>query len=88
MNRLLAKGTPRLGSRFSRAERKMLNTRKEILVEALRGMPTICPPRVAVQSKANLQRIVDGALYRGDADPIRLAMQTALANARLTLPQF
>lgn len=58
---------------------------KPVLVEALRNVQTICPPRVSKQAKADLERIVRGALERDDNDPIRLAMQRALTDARATL---
>lgn len=68
--------------RQSRADRALAGWTKPLLILALRDMPTICPPRLTRQSKRDLERIVNGALFRDDADPVRLAMQRALADAR------
>ncbi|GBQ33072.1 hypothetical protein HLH34_18945 [Gluconacetobacter azotocaptans] len=64
-----------------RASRLMMDS-KPVLVEALRNMQSICPPRVSKQRKADLERIVRNALWRDDNDPTRLAMQAALRDAR------
>lgn len=64
-----------------RASRLMMDS-KPVLVEALRNMQSICPPRVSKQRKADLARIVRNALWRDDNDPTRLAMQAALRDAR------
>lgn len=63
-------------------DKRLLAWTKPLLVEALRNMPTLCPPRVAQQRKAYLEQIVRGALDRDDNDPTRLAMQRAMNDAR------
>lgn len=68
--------------RFTRRERQMVAWTKALLVEALRDMPTIRPPRLDRQDKADLERIVRGALDRPDGDPVRVAMIGALDRAR------
>lgn len=68
----------RLNAEFNR----MHGWSKPVLVEAVRNVQAICPPRPSRQSKADLERIVNGALNLGDAHPIKLAMQAALASAR------
>ena len=65
--------------------RRLCGWTKPVLVEALRNMQTICPPRVSQQSVKDLARIVRGALDRDDNDPIRATMIRALADARKTL---
>ena len=70
------------GTELTKAEKQVMRPNKDVLVEALRHMPTICPPRVAQQSKIDLQRLVNKALWRPDGDPVRLAMQQALRDAR------
>lgn len=75
----------RFEHRELRRAARMLTDSKPVLVEALRNMPTICPPRVATQSKAHLERIVRGALWRDELDPTRIAMQIALRDARRAL---
>ncbi len=67
---------------ITREEKRMHNWTKPLLVRALQDMPTLCPPRVRQQRKSDLERIVCGALYRDDNDPVRLAMQSALKSAR------
>lgn len=70
-------------SHVTRDEKRALSLgTKPVLVEALRQVQAICPPRVSQQSKAELERIVRGALWREDDDPIRAKMQAALAAAR------
>lgn len=75
------------GSWVSREDKKLLNWSKPLLVEALLNMPSICPPRVTRQSKDYLRGIVEHALWgndfnRSNDDPIRLAMQRAMKDAR------
>jgi len=74
----------RFEHRELRRAARMLADSKPVLVEALRNMSTICPPRVAKQKKADLERVVRGALWRDDPDPTRIAMQMALRDARRT----
>lgn len=71
--------------RQSLAQRAAATWSRPLLVMALRDMPTICPPRLTRQCKRELERIVNGALCRADDDPVRLAMQAALADARAAL---
>lgn len=54
---------------------------KPILLEAVRNVQAVCPPRPSQQSKAYLERIVRGALDLDDENPIKMAMQSALAEA-------
>jgi hypothetical protein len=68
--------------RLNNEYRKLHGWTKPLLVEALRNVQSICPPRVSRQDKADLERIVNRALNRSDNDPLRLAMQRALADAR------
>lgn len=59
---------------------------KPLLVEALRNVQAVCPPRVTKQSKRELERIVNGVLHRlDDAHPLHKQMVQALADARRSL---
>lgn len=55
---------------------------KSLLVEAVRNVQHICPPRPSRQSKAELERIVRGALNLPDGHPVKVAMQHSLQDAR------
>ncbi|MBB2199654.1 hypothetical protein HLH44_19850 [Gluconacetobacter sp. 1c LMG 22058] len=68
--------------RENRRTSRLMMDSKPVLIEALRNMQSICPPRVSKQRKADLERIVRNALWRDDNDPTRLAMQAALRDAR------
>lgn len=71
------------GTQLNRQEKRDLSLgTKPVLVAALREVQAVCPPRVSQQSKADLERIVRGALWRDDNDPIRDKMRAALAAAR------
>ena len=61
--------------------KRLCGWKKPMLIEALRNMQTICPPRVSQQSKKDLERIVLRALSLADDNPVKLAMQQALKDA-------
>lgn len=68
--------------RFGRLDRRIAGWTKPMLVEAVRNVQQLCPPRPSRRSKADLERIVLRALSFDDDHPIRLAMQVALSEAR------
>jgi hypothetical protein len=59
-----------------------LNYTRIELIRALREMPTICPPRIDRQDKADLQACVVRALYRSGPN-VAARMMHALKKAAL-----
>lgn len=66
-------------------EQAALSWTKPVLVEALRHVQAIRPPRVERQAKADLERIVRKVLAADAHDPVRVRLQQALADARATI---
>jgi len=73
--------------RFTREEIKTMRPTvesftKPMLIDVLRQVQNLQPPRMAQQSKATLVNCVRRGLYQPDGSPVRLAVQQAMASVR------